>query len=113
MENADISLTQHLANKENRQLRTDKLSQILQLEMPIQRMECFDISHTGGEATVASCVVFDVEGPRTMDYRKFNITNITRKKRVKNRILFLLMVERGRSLRRKRFSKNYSLTNPC
>lgn len=76
-ENADISLTQHLANKENRQQRTDKLSRVLQLEIPIQRMECFDISHTGGEATVASCVVFDVEGPLTTDYRKFNITNIT------------------------------------
>ncbi len=76
-ENAELSLTQHLTNKENRQQRTDKLSQVLHLEIPIQRMECFDISHTGGEATVASCVVFDVEGPRTTDYRKFNITNIT------------------------------------
>ncbi len=77
VENADISLTQHLANKENRQLRTDKLSLVLQLEIPVQRMECFDISHTSGEATVASCVVFDSEGPLTTDYRKFNITNIT------------------------------------
>ena len=76
-ENAKLSLTQHLANKESRQQRTDKLTQFLNLEIPIQRMECFDISHTGGEATVASCVVFDAEGPLTMDYRKFNITNIT------------------------------------
>ena len=76
-ENAGQSLTQHLANKESRQQRTDKLTQLLNLEIPIQRMECFDISHTGGEATVASCVVFDAEGPLTTDYRKFNITNIT------------------------------------
>jgi len=77
LENAGLSLTQHLANKESRQHRTDKLTQLLNLEIPIQRMECFDISHTGGEATVASCVVFDAEGPLTTDYRKFNITNIT------------------------------------
>jgi excinuclease ABC subunit C len=77
MENAELSLTQHLANKESRQHRTDKLNHFLNLEIPIQRMECFDISHTGGEATVASCVVFDAEGPLTTDYRKFNITNIT------------------------------------
>jgi len=76
-ENAKLSLTQHLANKESRQQRTDKLTQFLNLEIPIQRMECFDISHTGGEATVASCVVFDAEGPLTTDYRKLNITNIT------------------------------------
>lgn len=77
LENAELSLTQHLANKENRQLRTEKLNKLLNLEIPIQRMECFDISHTSGEATVASCVVFDAEGPLTTDYRKFNITNIT------------------------------------
>ena len=76
-ENADISLTQHLTKKENRQQRTDKLNKLLKLERPIQRMECFDISHTSGEVTVASCVVFDGEGPLTRDYRKFNITNIT------------------------------------
>lgn len=77
VENATISLSQYLANKESRQQRTDKLAQFLNLERPIQRMECFDISHTSGEATVASCVVFNDEGPLNTDYRKFNIANIT------------------------------------
>ncbi len=43
----------------------------------IQRMECFDISHTLGENTVASCVVFDMNGPNKKEYRTFNVTGIT------------------------------------
>lgn len=47
------------------------------LERSIDRMECFDISHTMGEATVASCVVFDQGGARKRDYRQFSINDIT------------------------------------
>jgi excinuclease ABC subunit C len=52
------------------------LAAALDLDAPPERMECFDISHTGGEGTVASCVVFGPEGPLKQDYRRFNITGV-------------------------------------
>jgi excinuclease ABC subunit C len=54
-----------------------ELQRALDLENPPARMECFDISHTRGERAVASCVVFNSEGPLKSAYRKFNIDGIT------------------------------------
>src|SRR3546814_21047173 len=54
-----------------------ELQRVLDLDAPPRRLECFDISHTGGEKAVASCVVFNEQGPLKSAYRKFNIDGIT------------------------------------
>jgi excinuclease ABC subunit C len=54
----------------------EALAEALELDAPPTRLECFDVSHTGGEATVASCVVFGPEGPLKSDYRRFNVTDV-------------------------------------
>jgi len=74
---AQHNLAAKLASKENMQQRLDALTLELGLEEPPTRMECFDISHSSGEAVVASCVVFDANGPLKSDYRRFNIEGIT------------------------------------
>ena len=71
--NAEQALAGHVGNRLNMDKRLTSLTELLQLEAPPGRMECFDISHTQGEATVASCVVFDSDGPLKSDYRMFNI----------------------------------------
>lgn len=76
-ENAEQALTAHLSDKWAFYKQLECLQTALQLDNLPQRLECFDISHTQGEATVASCVVFDEQGPRKMDYRRFNIEDIT------------------------------------
>ena len=75
--NAEQSLGAHLASRNNLAARFAALAEALGLDEPPARLECFDVSHTGGEATVASCVVFDREGPRKSDYRLFNIEGVT------------------------------------
>ena len=74
--NARLALQTHLAGRAGQQARLDALAAALNLPELPTRMECFDISHTQGEGTVASCVVFGPEGPIKSDYRRFNITGI-------------------------------------
>lgn len=75
--NAVQSLQSFVSNRQNVQQRFEQLQQALELDTLPQRIECFDISHTAGESPVASCVVFDVNGPLKSDYRRFNIEGIT------------------------------------
>lgn len=74
---AQQALGSHVAKKDNLATRFKSLQEALSLETPPGRLECFDISHTQGEATVASCVVFNESGPLKSDYRLFNIEGIT------------------------------------
>lgn len=74
---AQTNLLAHLAGKQSVQDRLQALQDVLELDGYPQRIECFDISHSSGEATVASCVVFDVNGARKSDYRRFNIKDVT------------------------------------
>ncbi|RLA11218.1 MAG: excinuclease ABC subunit C [Gammaproteobacteria bacterium] len=75
--NADDALNRKLVNRASISQRYEQLRKLLNLAETPKRLECFDISHTMGEATVASCVVFDSQGPLKSDYRRFNITGIT------------------------------------
>jgi len=74
--NASTALTTKLSQQSTIHQRMAELSKTLKLS-EINRMECFDISHTMGEQTVASCVVFDANGPVRSEYRRYNITGIT------------------------------------
>jgi excinuclease ABC subunit C len=75
--NAEISLNQRLSSRANLLQRFELLQTALDMDEMPKRIECFDISHTRGEKTVASCVVFGLEGAIKSDYRKFNIEGIT------------------------------------
>lgn len=77
-ENADLTLKHKLASNKSQHKRFDALKELLSFKEPIERMECFDISHTQGESTVGSCVVFGPDGPMNSQYRQFNIKNITK-----------------------------------
>ena len=77
MQNATIALAARQGSEATQRARVESLCELLALEGPPRRIECFDISHTLGEATVASCVVFDADGPVRGQYRRFNIAGIT------------------------------------
>ncbi|STQ71436.1 excinuclease ABC subunit UvrC [Hafnia alvei] len=74
--NAQTALITRLSQQSTIHQRLTELEKVLHLS-DIRRMECFDISHTMGEETVASCVVFDQHGPVRSEYRRYNITGIT------------------------------------
>lgn len=75
--NANTALEAQYSQQKSVFARYIDLEAALELDSPIQRMECFDISHTSGQQTVASCVVFNREGPQKSDYRLYNIEGIT------------------------------------
>ncbi|NKF23072.1 excinuclease ABC subunit UvrC [Solimonas marina] len=77
MNSATQALSTRLVEAASMDERLLELQRALDLETPPRRLECFDISHTGGEKAVASCVVFNEEGPLKAAYRKFNIDGIT------------------------------------
>lgn len=74
--NALTAITTQINHKMTINQRFKALREVLGKET-IQRMECFDISHTMGESTIASCVVFNTEGPVKQEYRRYNISGIT------------------------------------
>ncbi|MDE3898681.1 MULTISPECIES: excinuclease ABC subunit UvrC [Vibrio] len=74
--NALTAITTKINHKMTISQRFKELREVLGMDI-ITRMECFDISHTMGESTIASCVVFNQEGPVKQEYRRYNITGIT------------------------------------
>ena len=77
IDNATQALRMRLAQREGAEEMLGALARELDLPELPARIECFDISHTGGEGTVASCVVFGRDGPLKKEYRRFNITGVT------------------------------------
>lgn len=73
IDNAREAAAIRVAEKQSLTEQYQELCKLIKLDHEIKRMECFDISHTGGESTVASCVVFGPDGPLKSDYRRFNL----------------------------------------
>ncbi len=74
--NAELALATEVGSQAAQRARAESLRELVGLAEPPQRIECFDISHTMGEATVASCVVFDADGPVRGQYRRYNIEGV-------------------------------------
>ena len=72
--NAQQGLQLQIASNATLRRQFAALGNALQMEAPPERLECFDVSHTSGEATVASCVVFNQAGPLKSDYRRMNLS---------------------------------------
>ncbi|MCP4984627.1 MAG: excinuclease ABC subunit UvrC [Colwellia sp.] len=75
--NAQTALVTRNSHKESMLARFAALNEVFELENGIHRIECFDISHTMGQQTIASNVVFNQEGPLKTDYRRYNVHGIT------------------------------------
>jgi excinuclease ABC subunit C len=78
LQNAENALRMRDASQAGLAEQFEDLRQFLGIGTPIERIECFDVSHTQGEATNASCVVFGPEGPIKADYRRYNIEGVER-----------------------------------
>ncbi len=77
IQNATLAIEQKRSSQATQDVRLHTLLQILGLSASVQRIECFDISHTMGEAAVGSCVVFDNLSMQSSEYRRYNIEGIT------------------------------------
>ena len=75
--NAELAIAQRVRDRATQEGRLQALREALGLPESVQRIECFDISHTMGEATVASCVVYDRQQMQKSEYRRFNIRDVT------------------------------------
>jgi excinuclease ABC subunit C len=74
--NASLALGQRLSAQATQEVRVLALQDFLGADAPIQRIECFDISHTMGEATVGSCVVYDKGAMQNSEYRRYNVKGV-------------------------------------
>ncbi len=75
--NAELAVVSRISAQATQEARGAALTEFLGAEAPVARIECFDVSHTMGEATVASCVVYDKGGMQPAEYRRFNVKDVT------------------------------------